>query len=149
MGKEGRCHLTDVPRRILSLFLQKTSFKCNPGMTSSSLSFHQGKLVLFCCSGRSHLGPHGASRTDHNLGHYFSNPAGDRRLQGGVPISLSSDGAPTRCDRRGLYPFPSCHPLGILSRLHRQWMTTGGGAVQSLGAERFTTAIQKYQLCLR
>ena len=80
LGKEGRCHLTDVPRRILSLFLQKTSFKCNLGMTFSSLSFHQGKMV-FCCSGRSHLGPHGASRIDRNLGHYFSNPEGDRRLQ--------------------------------------------------------------------
>lgn len=106
LGKEGRCHLTDVPRRILSLFLQKTSFKCNLGMTFSSLSFHQGKLV-FCCSGRSHLGPHGASRTDHNLGHYFSNPEGDRRLQRGAPSASAPTGPPSDVTEGAFIPFPA------------------------------------------
>lgn len=128
-GEEGRCHSTTVPRRILSLFLQKAAFKCNLGMALSSFSFHQGKLVLLSLRLEgvilAHMGLPGQTKT---WGSSLLIQAVDRKLQRGMPVSLSSDGVPTRCDRSGLHSFPSCHPLVILSRAKSQWVTTGRGA---------------------
>ena len=140
LGEEGRCHLTDVPMRILSLFFQKASFECSLGMTLSSLSFRQGRLVLFCCSGRSHLGLHRASRMDHNLGHLVIQK-GTWDCSEDYPSVSAPMGPPPDVPEEVFIPFPvATHLPSSPDQTDNGWQPEEE-QVLSLGAECFTAAI--------